>query len=481
MNTTNRGIMRLPVLPLRETVLFPGVTAPIGAGRPGTLRAIEASVETEEKLVFAVGQRENVEKAQPEVLYTTGVVGRIGQVQRGLGGVQLLLSGEYRATVLQYNETDGYIEAVVQEATDLPPLDSDDAAFVALYKEIRERASELGIKTGLPQEVVKQVLEGVEDPGRFADLVAGHLDIAPADRQALLETRGIEERLRRVLTHVQRQLELLDAQEDIKSKVQEELGDRQREMYLREQMRAIREELGEGDDTGDLEELKEQLVKLDLPEEARREVDKEVRRLERAGRESMEAQVIRTFLETVVELPWNDRSEDKLDLDNAASILDDDHYGLQEVKDRVLEFLAVRRLREERRAAEGEAAEKPVDVETGEWKVAGNLDDRGAKGSILLFVGPPGVGKTSIAKSIARAMGRKYVRISLGGARDEASGVSLSITANTKRTSVIAALLIPVSNRKSIKLDLDRFSCSELSFSIVRILVSTPLPRAHYR
>jgi ATP-dependent Lon protease len=420
MNATNRGIMRLPVLPLRETVLFPGVTAPIGAGRPGTLRAIEAALATDDKLVFAVGQRENAEKAQPDILYTTGVVGRIGQVQRGLGGVQLLLSGEFRATVLQYNETEGYIEAVVQESTDLPPIDPEDAAFVALHKEVRERAAELGIKTGLPQEVVKQVLEGVDDPGRFADLVAGHLDVGPSERQALLETRGIEERLRRVLIHVQRQLELLDAQEDIKSKVQEELGERQREMFLREQMRAIQEELGEGDEVGELEELKERLAKLDLPEEARKEVEKELRRLERAGRESMEAQVIRTFLETVAELPWSERSDDKLDLANATEILNEDHYGLTDVKDRVLEFLAVRKLRGERRAEKGEPGEKPVDVETGEWKVAGNWDDRGAKGSILLFVGPPGVGKTSIAKSIARAMGRKYVRISLGGARDEA-------------------------------------------------------------
>ncbi len=396
----------LPVLPLREVVLFPGVSQPVGAGRPATLRAIEAALKSDGHLIFAVSQRENVDHVTPAGLYTLGTIARIGQIQRGLGGVQLLLQGEARGTALQYQETGGHLQAVVRESEELPPLKLDDPAFVALYREARERAAELGQKSGLPEEIVKQVLEGVSDPGRFADLVAGYLDIKPGERQALLETLSVEERVRRVLVHVQRQIGLLDAQEEIKSQVQEEIGERQREMFLREQMKAIRKELGEENEAGEVDELRQRLAALDLPEAARKEVDRELARLERASRDSMEAQVIRTYLETVAELPWSKRAEESLDLKRAEEILAEDHYGLQEVKDQVLEFLAVRQLRQRRR--------------DGAQQAPGNEDDKQAKGPILLFVGPPGVGKTSIARSIARAMGRPYVRISLGGARDEA-------------------------------------------------------------
>src|SRR6266540_2978497 len=296
--------LTLPVLPLREVVLFPGVTAPIGAGRPATLRAIEAALATPDRLVFAVSQRQNVESVTPEVLYTVGTIARIGQMQRGLSGMQLLLHGEQRGIAVPYTEKDGYLQAVVREAEEMLPLKPDEAAFVALHREARARAAELGQKSGLPEEVVQQVLAGVNEAGRFADLVAGYIDITPPQRQALLETLSVEERLRRVLVHVQRQISMLDA--------------------------------------------------LDLPADARKEVDREFGRLERIGRESMESQVIRTYLENIAELPWNIRTEDHLDLREASRILEEDHYALQDVKDRVLEFLAVRQLRETGRRADGQ-------------------------------------------------------------------------------------------------------------------------------
>ncbi len=438
--------MLLPVLPLRDLVLFPGISMPIAAGRPATLRAIEAARSQKEPLILAVPQRKNVPEVTTEGLYSMGTVARIEQVQRTLAGVQVLLHGSWRGNAMRYETVDGYLQASVRKVHQTGLADPQDPAFLALYREARLRAAELGQRSGLAEETVRQVLAGIEDPGRLADLVASFIDVPQAERQRLLETLSIEERLRRVLIHVQRQIDVLKAQEDLKSKVQEELGDRQREIYLREQLKAIQRELGEEGDEDDLEELSDKLAVLELPPEGRKEVDRELKRLRRFGREAMEAQVIRTYLETVAELPWSQRSEEQLQLEPAAEILDEDHYGLKDVKDRILEFLAVRQLHTkadadkaaaaETAAVETEAAEtveseaqEATDVEAaaedGESKAdepvtaARDLDET-AKGPILLFVGPPGVGKTSLAKSIARAMGREYVRISLGGARDEA-------------------------------------------------------------
>ncbi|HEY8470094.1 MAG TPA: endopeptidase La [Longimicrobiales bacterium] len=507
--------LTLPVLPLRETVIFPGVAVPINAGRPGTVEAIQKALETNRDL-FAVCQRENVDDVKPEVLHQVGTIVRVLQVQRTRTGVQLLIQGHARAFALSYSPAgEAMLEAIVRPLAEHPPLDPKNEAFIALDRELRERAAELGHRRGVPQEALTQFVEGVEPPGAFADLVAFYLDIPAQDKQALLELTEIEERMRKVLVAVERELLRLETQEQIQQKVQEELGEKQREMVLREQMKQIQKELGEDEQATEIEELKQRAAALELPEEARKEVDREIHRLERTHPQSAEYQVIRSYLEWVLELPWNTRTEDRIDLAQAQQVLEEDHYGLEDVKDRILEFLAVRKLQMERAASAAKAGASPETAPAGEGAGAGaeaasteasaevapsaesaqatssgegpeaatssespeaassaespeaatssegaeaaatgespeaaasgegaeaaaseesaqaepdEASEQGdaararavGRGPILLFVGPPGVGKTSIAKSIARALGRKYVRIALGGARDEA-------------------------------------------------------------
>ena len=401
----------LPVLPLRDTVVYPGVAVPISAGRPGTVEAVQEALEGDRRL-FAVAQRENVDDPAPEYLYSVGTVVRIIQTHRVRGGVQLLVQGESRAQALSYHqEGQAMFNAVLLEMKTLEPRDANDPAFQALDSELRDRAAELGTRRGVPAEALNQLIQGVDEPGAFADLVAFYLELETADKQRLLELLDDEERMRACLLSVERELARIDAQEDIQAKVQSELGERQREMLLREQLKAIQKELGEEEERDDIEEIRKRIEALELNDEQRSEVDRELRRLERTSPQSAEYQVIRTFLEWVTELPWSERSEEKIDLARAEEILHEDHYGLEDVKDRVLEFLAVRKLALDR--AEAEAKGK-AEVDTADEAVTAG------RGPILLFVGPPGVGKTSIAQSIARSLGREYVRISLGGARDEA-------------------------------------------------------------
>lgn len=492
----------LPVLPLRDTVVYPGVAVPISAGRTGTIEAAQQALEGDRRL-FAVAQQDNLEDPDPQILFSVGTVVRVIQTHRVRGGVQLLVQGEGRARARAYiNEGEAMLRATLVSLERKGPGNAQDPEFLALDTELRERAAELSARRGVSSEAVNQLIEGVDDPGAFADLVVFYLDLDTSKKQKLLETLEDEARMKAVLVAVKRALVGLDAQEHIQAKVQEELGERQREMLLREQMKQIRKELGEEGEKDEAEELRERIDALALCDTARKEVERELRRLDRTAPQSAEYQVIRTYLEWVTELPWSARTEDKLDLQRSEEILEEDHYGLYDVKDRVLEFLAVRKLQQERfdangesdedasddfgeskadsqdegdEAAEGDApakadadadAEEPAtDAEgaTADGKAgdAASADDAdadaglegtaprdadnasdaedastdadsavdadeadaetpGGKGPILLFAGPPGVGKTSIARSIARSIGRKYVRISLGGARDEA-------------------------------------------------------------
>ncbi len=451
----------LPVLPLRDTVVYPGVAVPISAGRAGTVEAVQEALEGDRRL-FAVAQQENVDEPDPSVLYKVGTVVRIIQTHRVRGGVQLLVQGEGRAQAVSYQkEGEHMLRAVLLDMTRQGARTAEDPAFQALDRELRDRAAELGTRRGVPAEALNQLIQGVEDPGAFADLVAFYLELPTTDKQKLLETLDDEERMRRALVAVERELAAIDAREDIQAKVQTELGERQREMLLREQLKQIQKELGEEEDRDDVEEIKKRIEAIKFTDEQRSEVERELHRLERTSPQSAEYQVIRTFLEWVTELPWSETTADKIDLANSQVILEEDHHGLEDVKDRVLEFLAVRKLQLERAETEVKQGEVPPsngpeiakEESRGPATPASNPlggrppqtfdtplpddsdtpDDKNpdvprkeeaartvGRGPILLFVGPPGVGKTSIAQSIARSLGRKYVRISLGGARDEA-------------------------------------------------------------
>ena len=287
---------------------------PISAGRPGTVEAVQEALDGDRRL-FAVAQRENVDDPAPDVLYKVGTVVRIIQTHRVRGGVQLLVQGEGRAQAISYEaEGEGMLHAVLLEMERQPSLNADDPAFQALNHELRERAAELGTRRGVPAEALNQLIQGVDEPGAFADLVAFYLDLETEDKQALLEMLDDEERMREALVAVERELARLDAQEEIQARVQEELGERQREMLLREQLKQIQRELGDEDERDDVEELRERVEALKLGDEQRAEVERELKRLERTSPQSAEYQVIRTFLEWVTELPWNVRSEDKIDL-----------------------------------------------------------------------------------------------------------------------------------------------------------------------
>ncbi|MXW19133.1 MAG: endopeptidase La [Gemmatimonadetes bacterium] len=438
----------LPVLPLRDTVVYPGVAVPISAGRPGTVEAVQEALDGDRRL-FAVAQNQNQDDPDPQILYAVGTMVRIIQTHRVRGGIQLLVQGEARARAVAYaDDGEAMLRATVVPLERENLADPDDPAIKALDAELRERAAELATRRGATAENLNQLIQGVDDPGAFADLVAFQLDLPTFEKQSLLETLDDQERMNAALVAVERELVRLDAQEDIQAKVQEELGERQREMLLREQMKQIRKELGEEGDRDDVEELRDRISKLELSETARNEVERELRRLDRTAPQAAEYQVIRTYLEWITELPWSARTDDKINLHRAEEILDEDHYGLEDVKDRVLEFLAVRKLQQER-FEEDEGDEEEAEASTDDADAAGDEDEAaaadpedeaaaaeseateddspedfvngtGGKGPILLFAGPPGVGKTSIAKSIARSVGRKYVRISLGGARDEA-------------------------------------------------------------
>jgi ATP-dependent Lon protease len=391
----------VPVCPVRGSVLFPTMVMPIDAGRPVSIRAINTALDRDRTIVIVSQKDRDVEEPGIDDLYEVGTACNIMRMKKNPdGSIQMLVRAFARVRVEHYQASGGLIEARVSPI-EVP--EGDAVELEAAFRELREKFKDLVDSGGRAiQNEVAQFVMNLEDAGQFADYVAYHLDFRLADKQAVLEAPSVAERLRKVLVLIDTEIELQETQRRVQREVKEEIDRNQREYFLREQIKALQKELSGSDDEEDeVEAFREKLEALDLPEAVMKEAQRELNRLSRMHPDSAEASVIRTFLTTMTELPWNVRTEDRLDIGQAEEILDEDHYGLEKVKDRVLEYLAVRKLKAER-AAKGELDAFEVN-----------------KGPILLFVGPPGVGKTSIAKSIAKALGREYVRISLGGARDE--------------------------------------------------------------
>ena len=391
----------VPVCPVRGSVLFPTMVMPIDAGRQVSIRAINAALDRDRTIVIVSQRDRDVEEPGPKDLYDVGTACHIMRMKKNPdGSIQMLVRAVTRVRIVQYASEAGVIEA------DVDPIEvevGDTVLLEAAFRELKEKFSDLVEHggRGLQAEVAQFVLN-LEDPGQFADYVAYHLDFKVGDKQAVLEAATVAERLKKTLVLLDTELELQETQRRLQREVKDEIDRNQREYFLREQIKALQKELSGSDDEEDeVEAFRQKLEALELPEAVLKEAMRELNRMSRMHPDSAEASVIRTYLTTLSELPWNVRSEDRLDVEAAARVLEEDHYGLDKVKDRVLEYLAVRKLKSERAAA-------------------GDLDPAEIhKGPILLFAGPPGVGKTSIAKSIAKALGREYVRISLGGARDE--------------------------------------------------------------
>jgi ATP-dependent Lon protease len=379
----------LPILPLRGLVIFPSAIVPLLISRGASLKLVEDRLSGDRTLGLVSQKNPEEEQPSPDGLYARGTAGRILKMLKYPdGSVRILVQGLRRIEVLSYEQRQPYLTARVRQLQDLHEPSQDlEAMQVAVVNQFAKFVSMIPY---LPDEL-QVVVMNIKDPGKVSDLIASNLNVSLEEKQELVSTLDVRARLERLSTILGREVELLELGHKIQSQVQSELSKNQKEFYLRQQLKAIQRELGEGDSrTAELDELRRKLDEGNLPEEARKAAEHELDRLRMIPPESAEHSVVRTYLEWLIALPWNTSTEDNLDLHHARQVLDEDHFDLERIKDRILEYLAVRKLK------------------------------RDPRSPILCFVGPPGVGKTSLGRSIARAMGRKFVRLSLGGIRDEA-------------------------------------------------------------
>jgi ATP-dependent Lon protease len=379
----------LIVLPLRNAVLFPGIVAPLGLGRPQSIAAAQAAARADKPIGVLLQTDPSVEKPGPEHMHRVGTVAEILRyVTAPDGSHHVVTRGIRRFCVLDFLPDFPYLVARIEEIGEAEVFSTEIAARV---HQLKERAREaISLLANIPPEIAGAI-DQMESPSQLADFIANFSDLTPAEKQDLLETFDLKDRLDKLLRYLAQQIEVLKLSKQIGEKTQETLAGRQREHILREQLRQIQKELGEGEEgQAEIAELREAIEKAGMPEEAEKQALKELRRLERTPEAAAEHSMIRTYLDWLIELPWSKLSEERIDIAEARRILDEDHYGLPKIKQRILEFLAVRKLNPE------------------------------GKGPILCFVGPPGVGKTSLGQSVARATGRKFQRLSLGGVHDEA-------------------------------------------------------------
>jgi len=379
---------QVPVLPTRGAVIYPYLVVPLFVGRPRSIQALEAAMKENRRITLLAQRNVNVDDPGPDDLYSVGTIGEIVQtLPLPDGTIRVMIEGSGRVRVRDYVHSDPFLRAHIEPLSETEQPGIKTEALVRNVIAQFERLINLG--RNIPAEAFESARR-MSDPGRLADLIAYYAQIPVDIKQQVLEAANQRDRLETLANVLNREIEILEVERKISSRVKQELEESQKEFYLREKMKAIQRELGERDDrTGEIEELRTRVKDAEMPQDVEERALKEIDRLERMPPASPEVVVVRTYLDWLIAMPWNKRSEEKLDIAAAERILNEDHYGLKKIKERILEFLAVRKL------------------------------NPAMKGPILCFIGPPGVGKTSIGRSIARATGREFVRISLGGVRDE--------------------------------------------------------------
>ncbi|MGG1515747.1 endopeptidase La [Paenibacillus oryzisoli] len=382
-------VRRLPLLPLRGLLVYPSMVLHLDVGREKSVKALERAMVDDSMILLCSQSEINIEEPTTEDIYRIGTIAKVRQMLKLPNGtIRVLVEGVLRAEIVDYLSNDEYYEVTAKE---LPEQDTTDPEIDALMRTVLNQFEHY---INLSKKVTPETLAAVSDidePGRLADVICSHLSLKIKDKQEILETVDVRERLEKMLNILNNEREVLELERKISQRVKKQMEKTQKEYYLREQMKAIQKELGDKEGrAGEVDELRSQLAEAELPEKVKEKVEKEIDRLEKMPATSAEGGIIRNYIDWLLGLPWNKETADDLDLDKAEEILNEDHFGLEKPKERVLEYLAVQKLVQK------------------------------LKGPILCLVGPPGVGKTSIARSIARSLNRQFVRISLGGVRDEA-------------------------------------------------------------